>query len=339
MGDNQMAGSAIRLEQGNGGRWTRELVEDVFLAAQGKGPGAAQLDAARLELSGGRWAFTSDSFVVSPLEFPGGSIGSLAVHGTCNDLAVMGAWPRYASASFVLEEGLDEALLSRVARDMALAAREAGLDLVTGDTKVVERGKGDGIFIAMSGLGEVPEGRDLSPANLRIGDAWLVSGPVGDHGAAVMAARGDYALDVPIRSDSANLAPLVEALLAAVPETRFLRDATRGGIAQVLVEVSRARGLGAILDESSIPVRPEVEGLCDILGFDPLHLACEGRLVACVPGDLATRALEAMTSLVLGGASAVIGHVAEGDEVILNTRMGGTRLLEELEEDPIPRIC
>lgn len=334
-----MTGATIRLDHGNGGRWTRELVEGIFLRAQGKGAGAALLDAAPLRLEGGRWAFTTDGFVVSPPVFPGGTIGSLAVHGTCNDLAVMGARPRFASSSFILEEGLRTDLLERVVQDMARAAVEAGLALVAGDTKVVEKGRGDGLYIAMSGLGEVPAGRDPMPGNIGPGDAWLVSGPVGDHGAAIVAARGDYALDAPIASDSANLSPLVEALFERVSTVQFLRDATRGGLAQVIVEASGAAGLGAVLEEAAIPVRPAVEGLCDILGFDPLYLACEGRLVACVPWDAASEALDSLRGHPLGVGSAVIGRVAGGREVVLRTRVGGERLLEELEEDPVPRIC
>jgi hydrogenase expression/formation protein HypE len=334
-----MAETKIRLAHGNGGRWTRELVEDVFLRAQGRGPEGALLDAAPLSLDGGRWAFTTDGFVVTPHVFPGGTIGSLAVHGTCNDLAALGARPRFASAAFILEEGLDADLLATVAEDMARAARDAGLTLAAGDTKVVERGKGDGLYVAMRGLGEIPAGRDLSPTNLRPGDVWLVSGPVGDHGAAIVVARGDYALDAPILSDSANLSPLVEALLGAVPGTRFLRDATRGGLAQVVVESCHSAGLGTVLEEGDIPVRPSVEGLCDILGFDPFYLACEGRLLACVPGHLADEALRSLRGHPLGAGAAIIGSVSQGDEVILRTRVGGERLLEELEEDPVPRIC
>lgn len=334
-----MAKERIRLAHGNGGRWTRELVENIFLAAQGKDPEAAFADAASLDLKGGAWAFTCDGFVVSPPVFPGGTIGSLAIHGTCNDLAALGALPRFASASFILEEGLQGDLLEKIACDMAKAAKDAKIELATGDTKVVERGKGDQIFICMSGLGEIPGGRSLSPLRVRDGDAWLVSGPVGDHGAAILAARGDFALDVPILSDSANLSPLVEVILGAVPETRFIRDVTRGGLAQVIVEACRARGGGAILEEGEIPIREEVEGLCDILGFDPLHLACEGRLVVCVPAGSAQAALDAMRGHPLGSGAAHIGRATAGTEVILRTRVGGERLLDELEEDPVPRIC
>lgn len=329
----------VRLAHGNGGRWTRELVEEVFLRALGARPPEDLLDAAPLELEAGRWAFTTDGFVVSPPIFPGGSIGSLAIHGTCNDLASVGAIPRFASAAFILEEGLEIALLERVVRDVAEAARDAGLPVIAGDTKVVERGKGDGLFVSMSGAGFVPRGRDLSPSRLCAGDVWLVSGPVGDHGAAIVAARGEYALEAPITSDSANLSPLVETLLGEVPTVRFLRDATRGGFAQVIVEASRAGCMGAVLEEGTIPVRPAVEGLCGILGFDPLYLACEGRLVACVPEGEVQRALGALRSHPLGAGSAVVGNVVPGGDVVLRTRVGGERLLEELEEDPVPRIC
>lgn len=334
-----MTGGKVRLAHGNGGRWTRELVEEVFLRAFGPRSPGELLDATPLDLVAGRWALTTDGFVVSPPIFPGGSIGSLAIHGTCNDLASLGAIPRFASASFILEEGFDIGLLGRLAVDMAEAARDAGLPVVAGDTKVVERGKGDGLFVSMSGFGYVPEGRSLSPSRIRPGDAWIVTGPVGDHGAAIVAARGDYALDAPILSDSANLSPLVEALLGEVPSVRFLRDATRGGFAQVIVEASRAGRVGAVLEEGSVPVRPAVEGLCDILGFDPLYLACEGRLVACVPEEDVGRALGALRSHPLGLESSLVGRVVCGEDVSLKTLVGGERLLEELEEDSVPRIC
>jgi len=329
----------IDLSHGSGGRRTRELVEELFLSAFGAlGPDAA-LDAAVLAPLSGRLAFTVDGFTVSPLEFPGGSIGSLSVHGTCNDLVCAGARPRFAAASFLLEEGLEIDLLVRIVSDMAAAAEEAGIRLAAGDTKVVQRGRADGVYISLSGIGEIPDGRDVCPRSLRPDDAWLVSGPVGDHGAAILTARGEVKLETPLQSDSACLAPLAEALFDAVPNVRFLRDPTRGGLAQAVVEACRTSGVGCRIQEDAIPIRPEVRSVCEILGFDSLHLACEGRLLAAVPPGDRIAALEAMRSHPLGRKAAAIGAVTVGRHPILVTSIGGERILDELEDDPVPRIC
>ncbi|MGH0034043.1 MAG: hydrogenase expression/formation protein HypE [Myxococcota bacterium] len=299
-----------------------------------------QHDGAVLELGGTRLAFTTDTFVVSPLEFPGGDIGRLAVHGTLNDLAMCGARPLALSCALVLEEGLPLETLEWVARRLGEAAREAGVPVATGDTKVVERGKGDGLFVNTSGVGEVPAGRDLRPARVEPGDVVLVSGPLGCHGAAVLSVREGLEFESEIRSDSQPLCDLAEALLDAVPETRCLRDPTRGGLAAVLHEIALRAGAEVELDDSNVPVTDAVRAACELLGLDPLSLASEGRFVAFVPEARAAAALEVLQGHPKGKSAARIGRVHPGRaRVVIRTALGTRRLLPLPAGDPLPRIC
>ncbi len=331
----------ITLAHGAGGKASAALVSDVFLDAFEVEPGPLP-DAATLTLAGGvRLAFSTDSFVVKPLRFPGGSIGHLAVHGTVNDLAMQGAVPRWLSAAFVIEEGFPVAELRAVAADMAEAARSAGVSVVTGDTKVVGRGAADGLFITTAGVGLIPPGCELGPERVRPGDAVLVSGTIADHGMAVMLARGDLALEADIRSDTAPLGALVSDLLAAAPGTRWLRDPTRGGVGTVCNELARDSGHGVALDESALPINPAVIGACDLLGIDPLYVANEGKLIAVVDASEAPAALDALRSHPLGKDAAVIGEIVADPPriVVLRTTFGGTRIVDMLVGDPLPRIC
>ena len=335
---------------GAGGKASAALIDAVFLEALSAvattapvpGGGSELADAAVVELaSGERLAVTTDSFVVKPLRFPGGSIGHLAVNGSVNDLAAVGARPRWLSAAFVLEEGLPVEELRSVVADMALAAESAGVQVVTGDTKVVGKGAADGMYITTTGVGLVPPGRHLGAGHVRQGDKVLVSGTIGDHGMAVMLARGDLELECDLRSDSASLAGLVEDLLAAAPATRWLRDPTRGGVGTVCNELAGSSGLSVILDEETLPVLPEVAGACDLLGIDPLYVANEGKMLAVVPEVEAEAALAAMRDHPLGRRAAIIGEMAGEPEgiVILRTGFGGTRIVDMLVGDPLPRIC
>ncbi|MFC4907109.1 hydrogenase expression/formation protein HypE [Actinomadura gamaensis] len=332
----------ITLAHGAGGRATADLVGAVFLE-QFRNRWLEPLeDQAVFAADAGRLAFTTDSYVVRPLFFPGGDIGDLAVNGTVNDLAVSGARPLHLSAAFVLEEGFPVADLRRVAAAMARAAGAAGVTIVTGDTKVVERGKGDGCYITTSGVGVLERDVTLGAARARPGDAVLVSGPVGDHGITVMLARGDLGIEAELRSDTAPLNGLVDSLLDAVPEgVRCLRDATRGGVATVLNEIAGACGAGAEVREDAVPVRPAVRGASELLGIDPLYVACEGRLVAVVAEEHAATALAALRAHPLGADAAVIGSMTDGPSglVLLRTAFGGTRVLDTLVGDPLPRIC
>jgi hydrogenase expression/formation protein HypE len=332
----------VTLAHGAGGKASAALLESVFLPAFGTGPLAHQTDAALLASpAGDQLAFTTDSFVVQPLRFPGGSVGDLAVNGTVNDLAVMGAQPLGLSAAFVLEEGFPIAELRMVVDDMAAAAAAAGVSVLTGDTKVVGHGAADGVYVTTAGIGRVPAGRHLDAARVEPGDAVLVSGTLADHGMAVMLARGDLALSADIRSDTAALATLVDALLAAAPDTRWMRDATRGGVGTVVNELARAADLAIVLDESALPIRPEVVGACEMLGIDPLHVANEGKLVAVVPGHRVDDALAALHAHPLGHDAACIGTVRPDPPglAVLATAFGGTRILDVLVGDPLPRIC
>lgn len=332
----------ITLAHGAGGKASAALVDAVFIEAFGRAEPAPLADAALLTLpSGERLAFSTDSFVVDPLRFPGGSIGHLAVHGTVNDLSMVGAQPRWISAAFVLEEGFPVDELRDIADDMATAAQAAGVAVVTGDTKVVGAGAADGLYIATAGVGVVPPGRELGPSGVRPGDRVLVSGTIGDHGMAVMLARGDLALEADVRSDTAPLNGLVEALLAAAPDVRWLRDPTRGGLGTVCNELARDAGLAVVLEEDALPIDPAVNGACDLLGIDPLYVANEGKLVAVVPADQADAALVAMRAHPLGVRSAAIGEVREAPDglVVLRTSFGGTRIVDMLVGDPLPRIC
>ncbi len=332
----------VTLAHGAGGKASAALVSDVFLDAFEVEPGAPLPDAATLTLADGqRLAFSTDSFVVKPLRFPGGSIGHLAVNGTVNDLAMQGSVPTWLSAAFVIEEGFPVEELRAVAADMAEAARAAGVAIVTGDTKVVGRGAADGLFITTAGVGVIPAGRELSPSRVQPGDVVLVSGTIGDHGMAVMLARGDLALEADIRSDTAPLGGLVADLLAAAPSTRWLRDPTRGGVGTVCNELARDCGLAVALDESALPVNPAVTGACDLLGIDPLYVANEGKLIAVVAAGEVEAGLDAMRANPLGAAAARIGEiVAEPPRiVVLRTTFGGTRIVDMLVGDPLPRIC
>ena len=332
----------VTLSHGAGGKATQTLVEDVFLGAFGN-PALEPLDdGATLEVGTARMVLTTDSFVVSPLFFPGGDIGDLAVNGTVNDLAVSGARPLYLSAGFILEEGFPMDDLRRVTASMSAAARRAGVEVVTGDTKVVQRGKGDGCYITTTGVGVLERPDEFGAARVRPGDAVLVSGPIGEHGVTVMLARGELDLAADLVSDTAPLDGVVAALLDAVPGgVRMLRDATRGGVATVLNEVARAAELAITVEEAAVPVRPAVTGACELLGIDPLYVACEGRFVAIVAGDRAEEALAALRAHPLGEGSALVGRVEGGPAglVLLKTAFGGTRIADLLVGDPLPRIC
>jgi hydrogenase expression/formation protein HypE len=336
----------VTLSHGSGGKAMKDLIDDVFVAAFDNPLLAPLDDQARLDLAeltrrGDRLAFTTDGYVVDPLFFPGGDIGKLAVCGTVNDLAVGGATPLYLSCGAIVEEGLSIDLLRRVARSMADTARRAGVAIVTGDTKVVHRGACDKLFLTTSGIGVIAKGVELGAGQVRPGDVVLVNGSLGDHGAAIITARGDLALDVPIDSDCAPLNGLVAALLAAAPGLRFLRDATRGGVATVLNELAQAAGLGVVLDETLVPVKDAVRGFCEILGLDPLYLANEGKLVAVVPAAEEQAALAALRGHELGGGACRIGRIAETPpgRVSMLTVMGGQRIVDMLVGDQLPRIC
>jgi len=335
----------VLLAHGGGGGLTRGLIERIFLPAFGNPLLAPLADASLLDLDelavGERLAFSTDSFVVQPLFFPGGSIGELAVHGTVNDLAMSGARARWLSAAFMIEEGLLLTELAAIAAAMAQAAARAGVRIVTGDTKVVERGRGDGCLITTAGIGVVPAGVDLGPSRIRPGDAVLVSGPLGDHGMTIMATRASLGFEADLTSDTAPLQGLVAALLAACPATRFLRDPTRGGLAAALCEIAAATQLGVEVHESVVPVRPVVATACEMLGIDPLEVASEGRLVAVVPSEAASAALAALTAHDLGRGAALIGGIVAEHPgvVVMRTRYGLGRLIPMPLGEHLPRIC
>lgn len=328
----------ISLAHGNGGRFMRELIDEIFARHLANDYLDTRLDSAFVPFDGnGTLAMTTDGFTVQPLEYPGGNIGSLAIHGTVNDLAVAGALPRYLSLNAFIEDGTELALLERLVRSMAEAAEESGVKIVTGDTKVVRRGECGGVYFATTGVGTRLPGVELGVDGIRPGDRILVTGPVGDHGAAVMLARGEFGLSGELASDSASVLPAARAL-AGTAELRFMRDPTRGGLATVANDLARQTGLGIRLEEDAIPVRDSVAAACEVLGFDPLYLACEGRIVAVVGPDSADAVLSALGKSAPGAR--LIGTVADTPgPVILETGMGGERVLDELEEDPLPRIC
>ena len=331
----------IIMSHGAGGKATHTLIEAVFLDAF-RNPLLEPLeDAARLHLNGARVALTTDSYVVSPLFFPGGDIGDLAVNGTVNDLSMAGAVPLYLSAGFILEEGFPIADLQRIVASMQAAAQRAGVQVVTGDTKVVERGKADGCYINTAGVGVIEHEGSLGVAQARPGDKILVSGPIGDHGVTIMLARGELDIEADIESDTAPLNGLVADLLAVTPGVRALRDATRGGVATILNEIASAAGVGVLVTEDDIPVRPVVRGASELLGIDPMYVACEGRLVAVVDSASADQALAALRAHPQGADAAVIGQVtAEPQGIVqLKTAFGGTRIVDLLVGDPLPRIC
>lgn len=335
----------VDMNHGAGGRASAQLIEALFARAFDNPALREGNDGAVLPAppAGHRLVLATDAHVISPLFFPGGDIGALSVHGTVNDVAMMGAQPLYLSASFILEEGLPLADLKRIVDSMAAAAREAGVAIVTGDTKVVEQGHGDGVFISTTGAGWLPPGRRLGGDQARPGDAVLVSGPIGDHGVAVLSQRESLAFETAIVSDSAALNGLTAAMLAAVPEgsVRVLRDPTRGGLATTLNEITRQSGVGITLDEAAIPVRAQVEAACELLGLDPLYVACEGRLVAICAPDVADQLLAAMHAHPLGQQAARIGIVTDDPHrfVQMATRFGGRRVVDWLSGEQLPRIC
>ncbi|WP_433498897.1 hydrogenase expression/formation protein HypE [Sphaerimonospora sp. CA-214678] len=332
----------ITLAHGAGGKAARALIEAVFLEAFGNPLLEPLGDGAVAGPVAGGLAFTTDSFVVRPLFFPGGDIGDLAVNGTINDLAMCGATPRYLSAGFILEEGFPLADLRRVTASMAEAARVAGVWIVTGDTKVVENGKADGCYITTAGIGVIERPVRLSAATVVPGDAVIVSGPIGEHGMTIMLARGELDIEADLTSDTAPLHTLADRLLAACPgRVRCLRDATRGGVATVVNEIAAAAQVAIVLDERAVPVRPTARGACELLGIDPLYVACEGRMVAVVAGDHADAALDALRSHPLGAEAAVIGRAGDDPAglVLMRTHSGGTRVVDLLVGDPLPRIC
>ncbi|MBA3023575.1 MAG: hydrogenase expression/formation protein HypE [Gammaproteobacteria bacterium] len=329
----------ISLAHGNGGHYMRELIEQVFARHLHNPLLNVQVDAASLPHMDGVVMVTTDGFTVQPLEFPGGSIGSLAVHGTVNDLAVSGATPRYLTLNAFIEEGMEVAQLDRIVADLARAAREANVAVVAGDTKVLRRGEGGGIYLATTGIGVRPAEVKLGLDRIREGDVILVSGPVGDHGIAVLLAREQFGLSGELQSDAASVFPLAQALLP-LDGLRFMRDPTRGGLATVMHEICRATDMQVLLQQPAIPVREQVNSVCEMLGYDAMYLACEGRLVAVVDAAQADAALVALQALPQGQGAAIIGKVQAGrTQVVLETEFGGQRILEELEDDPLPRIC
>ncbi|MFN0125049.1 MAG: hydrogenase expression/formation protein HypE [Blastocatellia bacterium] len=331
----------VLMAHGGGGRLMHLLIEKMFVPLFSNPLLEARHDGAVINLPGKRLAFTTDAYVVSPLFFPGGDIGTLAINGTVNDLAMCGARPLYLSAGFILEEGLPMETLWRVARSMKQAAEEAGVQIVTGDTKVVDKGKGDGIFINTAGVGLIEHDLTIAPASVRPGDAILLSGDLGRHGITIMATREGLAFESEIESDCASVAGLVQELFEAGIEIHCLRDLTRGGLASALVEISEAARVRISIDEAAIPVREDVRGACEILGLDPLHLANEGRFVAFVAAQDEMRALSVMKSHPLGSAASLIGYVRESHEaaVLLKSSIGARRIVEMFSGEQLPRIC
>ena len=339
-----LKGGRIDMNHGAGGRVGTQLVDELFARAFDNPYLRQGNDGALLDVPAGhRLVMATDAHVISPLFFPGGDIGSLAVHGTVNDVAMLGATPLYLSASFILEEGFPLAQLKRIVESMAAASRACGVPIVTGDTKVVEKGKGDGVFISTTGLGVVPAGRDIGGANARPGDAVLLSGSIGEHGVAVLSQRESLQFETSIESDSAALHTLVAAMLAAVPDgaVHALRDPTRGGLATTLNEIAQQSGVGMLLQEAAIPVLPQVAAACELLGLDPLYIANEGKLVAIVAPEAARAVLAAMRAHPLGQRAAQIGQVSEDANrfVQMSTSFGGRRVVDWLSGEPLPRIC
>ncbi|NUP18670.1 MAG: hydrogenase expression/formation protein HypE [Streptomyces sp.] len=331
----------VVMGHGGGGALSAELVQQIFAPAYG-GEALAQMgDAAVLSLGGARLAFSTDSYVVRPLFFPGGSIGDLAVNGTVNDLAMSGARAAYLSCGFILEEGVELATVTRVAEALGAAARTAGVEVATGDTKVVEAGHGDGIYVNTAGIGVVPAGVDLRPQRVVPGDVVIVSGAVGVHGVAIMSVREGLEFGVEIESDCAALGGLVEAMLAVTPDLHVLRDPTRGGLAASLNEIAAASGAGVVIRERDVPVPPAVANACAILGLDPMYIANEGKLVAFVPREHADAVLAAMRAHPLGADSAIIGEAVEAHPgmVVARTGLGGTRVVDLPLGEQLPRIC
>jgi hydrogenase expression/formation protein HypE len=333
-----MEDDRISLAHGNGGRFMRELIEDVFARHLAHSELDVEADAVPIKLGDGEAMITTDGFTVQPLEFPGGDIGSLAVHGTTNDLAVAGARPLYLTLNAFIEEGLEISVLDRIVQSLANTARDVGVKVAAGDTKVLRRGEGGGLYLATTGVGVRLPGIRPAMNLIQDGDAILISGSVGDHGTAVMLAREDFGLRGNLRSDAASVFELTE-LLMAFDGLRFMRDPTRGGIASVAHEILRATGFGVRL-AATVPVKEQVQSVCDMLGYDPYYLACEGRVLAVVAPADADAALAAWKTLPAGQEAAIAGRISGVDQrVILETEFGGERFLEELEDDPLPRIC
>lgn len=331
----------VDMGHGAGGRASAQLVEELFVAAFDNPWLRQGNDQAGFDVGAGRMVMATDAHVVSPLFFPGGDIGCLSVHGTVNDVAMAGARPLYLAASFILEEGFPLADLKRIVDSMARAAREAGVAIVTGDTKVVERGKGDGVFITTTGVGVVPPGICIDGAAARPGDAIVLSGSIGEHGVAIMSKRESLDFDTEILSDTAALNGLVAQMLAAMPRVRVLRDPTRGGLATTLNEIARQSGVGMRIEESAIVVAPQVDAACEFLGLDPLYVANEGKLVAICGADDVAALLAAMRAHPLGRQAAQIGSVTDDPHgfVQMRTRFGGRRVVDWLSGEQLPRIC
>lgn len=340
---SKLTAGRISLAHGGGGKAMHDLIDQIF-AARFKPQSRedqARLTHPSLAEPGAQLAFTTDSFVVSPLEFPGGDIGKISVCGTVNDLAVGGAHPLWLSAGFILEEGFDISVLVRIVDSMVRTSEEAGVTIVTGDTKVVDKGKGDGVFINTSGIGMIPPGRDLRASSVKAGDVAIVNHRLGDHGAAILAARGDLALSASIASDCQPLNGLMDAVLEAAPGVRAARDATRGGLASSLNEIAHEAGVGIEIEEELLPIHPEVRGVSEILGLDPLYLANEGTLVLFVPEAEADAALCAMEATPAGREAVIIGRAVEDHpkRVIMQTLFGGRRIVDMLVGEQLPRIC
>lgn len=336
-----MRSDRILLAHGSGGTMMKELIEELFVAEFGDEVLRRMDDAASLDFPGGRLAFSTDTYVVHPLFFPGGDIGRLAICGTVNDVATSGATPLYISVGFVLEEGMLVEDLKRILVSMHEAAAEAGVRIVTGDTKVVERGHGDGVYINTAGVGALPEGLDLSGSHCRPGDVVLLSGTLGDHGIAVISTREGLSFSTDIRTDAAPLNALVAAVRAAAPDVRCFRDPTRGGLSSTLNELAQASGVSITIDERDVPVRDQVRGACEMLGYDVFQVANEGKMVAVVPAEQAEAALEAMKTTPYGEDAALIGAVgdAPAGKVYVRTAFGATRVMDMLVGEQLPRIC
>jgi hydrogenase expression/formation protein HypE len=332
----------VQLAHGGGGRMSQMLIDRLFVPAFGAPDEGALHDGALVDLPPGRLAISTDSFVISPLFFPGGDIGSLAVHGTVNDVAMCGARPSALSVGFVIEEGLPMDDLWRIVTSMARAADDAGVRIVTGDTKVVDRGKGDGLYVNTTGIGIVPQGVSISPRRARHGDAVVISGSVGVHGIAIMSVREGLRFETQLESDSADLSGMVASLLSALgSRVHVLRDPTRGGVASALNEIASSAGAGIRIDERSIPVDEQVRAACEILGFDPLYVANEGKLIAIVERSAAEEAVDVLRRHPLGGQATIIGEVVEAPagRVLLRSRIGGERFVDMLSGEQLPRIC
>lgn len=331
----------IDLSHGSGGRAMAQLIDQLFLAAFNNEWLAQKNDQALFSIAAGRMVMTTDAYVISPLFFPGGNIGSLSVHGTINDIAMSGAKPLYLSASFILEEGFPLSDLQKIVISMAHAAQDANVAIVTGDTKVVERGKGDGVFITTTGIGIVAEGLNISGCNAKPDDCIILSGHLGDHGVAIMAHRNNVTFQTDIQSDTAALHDLVAKMIAAVPNIHCLRDPTRGGLATTLNELALQSQVGFSIDESKIPMHTEVLSACELLGLDPLYVANEGKLIAICASSDADHLLQVMRSHPLGQHSAIIGKAVEDPRhfVQLKTQLGGLRIVDWLQGEQLPRIC